>query len=166
MPHCGDLCGRPDEGKVPRMRCIVVTTDLSPESERALLPAAQLADDLSLPITLLAVVEEVPFEPTAGGMAAPVVDWQQISAEWRKRVEAMAKGIQAKLPVRGVVLEAADVPHAIVDFAHNEGAAYIAMATHGRRGLRRLMMGSVAEGVLRQAHVPVLLYPPPVVPPS
>ena len=148
------------------MRCIVVTTDLSPESERALLPAAQLADDLSLPITLLAVVEEVPFEPTAGGMAAPVVDWQQISAEWRKRVETMAKGIQAKLPVRGVVLEAADVPRAIVEFAHNEGAAYIAMATHGRRGLRRLMMGSVAEGVLRQAHVPVLLYPPPVVPPS
>lgn len=144
------------------MRCIVVTTDLSPESERALQPAAQLADALSLPIVLLAVVEEVPFEPTAGGMAAPVVDWQQICAEWRKRVEAMAKRIQSKTPARAVVLEAADVPRAIVEFAHGEGAAYVAMATHGRRGVRRLLMGSVAEGVLRHARVPVLLYPPPV----
>lgn len=166
MPHSGDLCGRPDEGKVPVMPCIVVTTDLSPESERALQPAAQLAEALSLPIVLLAVVEEVPFEPTAGGMASPVVDWQQVCAEWRKRVAAMAQRIPSKLPVRSVVLEAADVPRAIAEFAQKEGAAYLAMATHGRRGLRRLLLGSVAEGVLRHAHVPVLLYPPPAAAPA
>jgi nucleotide-binding universal stress UspA family protein len=34
------------------------------------------------------------------------------------------------------------------------------MATHGRRGIRRLLLGSVAEGVLRHSRVPVILYPP------
>jgi nucleotide-binding universal stress UspA family protein len=35
------------------------------------------------------------------------------------------------------------------------------MATHGRSGLRRLLLGSVAEAVLRHAHVPVIVFPPP-----
>ena len=44
-----------------------------------------------------------------------------------------------------VVVEAADVPRAIVEFAHAQKADYIAMATHGRSGIRRLLLGSVAE---------------------
>ena len=48
-----------------------------------------------------------------------------------------------------------------VDFAHKKKADYVAMATHGRTGLRRLLLGSVAEQVVRHAHVPVVLYPPP-----
>ena len=40
-------------------------------------------------------------------------------------------------------------------------ADFVAMATHGRSGLRRLLLGSVAEQVVRHAHVPVVLYPPP-----
>lgn len=142
------------------MRCIVLTTDLSPESERAFAPAVALAQKLELPVVLLAVVEEVPFEPAVGGMAAPIVDWQQIAAEWKKRADAMASRLGGGVQMRAVVLEAADVPRAIADFADREGAAYIAMATHGRRGIRRLLLGSVAEGVLRQARVPVILYPP------
>ncbi len=141
------------------MACIVLATDLSPESERAFAPTMVLAQKLSLPIVLIAVVEEVPFEPTAGGMASPVVDWQQVAAEWRARVDSMVSRLGAG--ARAVVIEAADVPRAIADFAHKEGASYIAMATHGRRGLRRLLLGSVAEGVLRQSRVPVVLYPPP-----
>lgn len=140
------------------MACLVLTTDLSPESERAFAPAVTLAQQLSLPIVLLAVVEEVPFEPTAGGIASPVVDWQQVAAEWRKRAAASAARLGAG--ARAVVIEAADVPRAIADFAHKEGASYVAMATHGRRGLRRLLLGSVAEGVLRHSRVPVVLYPP------
>ena len=142
------------------MGCIVLTTDLSPESERAFAPAILLAQKLSLPVALLAVVEEVPFEATAGGMAAPVVDWAQIAGEWKKLAEAQAARLSGDVAVRAVVLEAADVPHAIVEFAQREGASYIAMATHGRRGIRRLLLGSVAEGVLRNSRVPVILYPP------
>jgi nucleotide-binding universal stress UspA family protein len=59
------------------------------------------------------------------------------------------------------VLQKADVPRAIVDFAHAAKAEFIAMATHGRSGLRRWLLGSIAEQVVRHSHVPVVLYPPP-----
>jgi nucleotide-binding universal stress UspA family protein len=49
----------------------------------------------------------------------------------------------------------------IVDHAASIKADYLAMATHGRTGLRRLLLGSVAELVVRNSHVPVVLYPPP-----
>jgi nucleotide-binding universal stress UspA family protein len=60
-----------------------------------------------------------------------------------------------------VVVEAMDVARAIVTAATERQVDYIAMATHGRSGLRRLLLGSVAEQVVRHAHLPVLLYPPP-----
>lgn len=143
------------------MGCLVVTTDLSPESERAFGPALQLAQRLSLSIVLLAVLEDLPFEPTAGGLAAPFPDRSILRSEWQTRLGEVAKKLGSTVPVRTALVEAADVPRAIVDFVHREGAAMLAMATHGRSGLRRLLLGSVAEQVLRQVHVPVVVYPPP-----
>ena len=48
----------------------------------------------------------------------------------------------------------------IVKETRREGIDLVAMATHGRGGLRRLVLGSVAESVIRVAQVPVLLYRP------
>jgi hypothetical protein len=48
----------------------------------------------------------------------------------------------------------------ILEQAPNDGIALIAMATHARQGLARVLLGSVAETVLREARVPVLLYHP------
>ncbi len=45
---------------------------------------------------------------------------------------------------------------AIVRFAQQEGVDLIVMSTHGRTGLRRVLMGSVSEAVVRHAHCPVL----------
>ncbi len=143
------------------MGCIVLTTDLSPESQRAFAPAVEIADRLGLSIVLLAILEELPFEPTAGGMVTPYPDRGNLRRDWERRLAELAVGLQAKQPVRTVLLDAMDVPRTIVEFAHQEHAAYIAMATHGRSGLRRLLLGSVAEAVLRHSHVPLLLYPPP-----
>ncbi len=49
------------------------------------------------------------------------------------------------------------VPDAIIEQARKWRADLIVLGTHGRRGLSRLVMGSAAEGVVRAAHVPVLL---------
>lgn len=142
------------------MSSIVLTTDLSPESERAFAPALLLAQRLSLSIVLLAVLEDLPFEPTAGGLVAVFPDRQKVHADWERRLLEVSKRLGNTVPVRTALVDASDVPRAIVDFAHKEKAAYLAMATHGRSGLRRLLLGSVAEGVLRHAHVPVIVYPP------
>jgi nucleotide-binding universal stress UspA family protein len=143
------------------MSSIVLTTDLSPESERAFKPAVLLAERLGLSIVLLAVLEYLPFEPTAGGLVSVYPDRGRIHADWSKRLAELTKALGSAVPVRSVLIEAADVPRAIVEFAHKEQAAFLAIATHGRSGLRRFLLGSVAESVLRHAHIPVLVYPPP-----
>lgn len=139
---------------------IVLTTDLSDESKRAFAPVRALAARLGLPVTLLSVLEDLPFEPTAGGLMAVYPDRTQMKRDWEVAMQAAADAFGRDICKQAVVVEAADVPRAIVEFAHAQKADYIAMATHGRSGIRRLLLGSVAEQVVRHAHVPLLLYPP------
>lgn len=143
------------------MGAIVLTTDLSSESKRAFAPTVLLAERLDLPIVLLAVLEDLPFEPGAGGMVAPFFDRGQLHGEWEKRLKELTVDLRCVRGVSTHLIDAMDVPRAIVDFAQQSGASYIAMATHGRSGLRRLLLGSVAEAVLRHSHVPLVLFPPP-----
>lgn len=56
--------------------------------------------------------------------------------------------------------EAGEVAVAIDSEADQRGCDLIVLSTHGRSGLRRLVLGSVAEAVLRHAHMPVLAIPP------
>ena len=140
---------------------IVLTTDLSDESKRAFAPVRTLAKQLKLRVTLLAVVENVPFEASGGGLMPVYHDAVQVKQDWQKALAGLADQFGRDLCDEPVVLEAGDVPRAIVDFAHKAKADFIAMATHGRTGLRRLLLGSVTEQVVRHAHVPVVLYPPP-----
>ena len=142
------------------MPTIVLTTDLSNESKRAFAPVRELAKQLQHDVTLLAVIEDVLFETTAGGLMAVYPDRTQIRRDWEKALGELAEQFGRDVCKNLVVLEAADIPRAIVEFAKKEAASYIAMATHGRSGLRRLLLGSIAEQVVRHAHVPILLYPP------
>ena len=138
---------------------IVLTTDLSEESLRAFAPARELADRLDLDVTLLAVLEDLPIEPAPGGLVGVVPDRSELRAAWEARLKELSLGLGERC--RSVeVVDAADVPAAICEFAQGHSADYIAMATHGRSGLRRLLLGSVAEVVVRHATVPVVLYPP------
>jgi len=138
---------------------IVLTTDLSKESKRAFPPVIELADKLDLDITLIAVLEDLPFEPTAGSMMAVYPDRQQLRADWQKELVKVGGELGPRCK-HTEVIDAADVPQAIVDYANSHDADYVAMATHGRSGLRRLLLGSVAEVVVRHATMPVVLYPP------
>lgn len=137
---------------------IVLTTDLSPESQRAFAPAVTLAERLGLPVTLLAVVEEMPMEALAGGAPVAWPDRKQVRRDFETRLQEMARDLGGK--VQTEVIDGLDVAVAIVDYATRRKADFIAMATHGRTGLRRLLMGSVAESVLRRSPVPVIVFPP------
>ena len=142
------------------MTGIVLTTDLSPESKRAFAPVRLLAERLRLDVRLLSVVEDLPFEPMAAGLMAVYPDRNQVRRDHEEALAKLAADF-GSLCRDWTVVEAADVPGAIVAHALATQADYIAMATHGRSGLRRLLLGSIAEQVVRHSHVPVLLYPPP-----
>ncbi|MCR9244331.1 MAG: universal stress protein [bacterium] len=142
------------------MSCLVLTTDLSEESQRAFAPAVALAEKLELPIQVVAVLEEITFEPVGGGMVAMPPDLETIRQDWQSELERVAATVKCQKGVKPVLLEAATVSQAIVEHAAAERASYVCMATHGRSGLRRLLLGSVAEQVIRHSNVPVIVYPP------
>ena len=141
-------------------RNIVVAVDGSEAAERGLAEAMRLAKSEGAALCLLHVVNEnVPYTPLAGG--APPVDvipllkasGQQILEQALARVRG--EGIEA----RGLLVESPEYSAAsdIVAQAKKLQADLIVLGTHGRRGLRRLVMGSDAELVLRSTTVPVLL---------
>ena len=123
--------------------------------------ARALAKTMDSRITLFTVAEEGMIPPPPGlaahdGILEPsAVDARtfltQASAEFRG----------AGIPTETSVVIARDRARAILDFAEHNAVDLIAMSTHGRRGLGRLVAGSVAAKVLRHAKVPVMLYRPP-----
>jgi nucleotide-binding universal stress UspA family protein len=135
---------------------ILFPTDFSICSDAPLAYATALARDTGA--TLLIVhVEEPPVVYGGGEMyyGMPEPDYaglQQMLANVRPTDPAVP--CQRKL-VTGSPAEA------IVQVAADEGADLIVMGTHGRTGLRRLLMGSVAEAVIRTAPCPVLIYRAP-----
>jgi len=141
------------------MDVIVLTTDLSEESKRAFAPTAKLARELGARIVLLHVVHELAALPH-GAPLAPPVEPLDIGTELKQ-----ARGEIARLArtlgdnVTTEVISGVDIADSIASFAEQAGARFIALSTHGRTGVRRLMMGSIAEAVMRRASTPVLSFP-------
>ena len=140
-----------------RIKTILVPTDLSEASERAIDYASQLAHKFEATIHLLYVVEiPIMVDPMPGGVmwaypSPTVVDEaQQSLEEIRHRL-----GLDARATVeKGIPSDT------IVAYAQAEHVDLIVMATHGRRGLSRVLMGSTTESVLRKAPCPVLTLRP------
>ena len=141
-----------DEGGIGR---ILVPLDRSEASEAVIPVVACLAGPFDLGIQLLHVVERPSLESSRG------------AGERTRKAEAEAylAGVAARLGARGLrvgmtarVGTAAEV---IPVVAAETKCGLIAMSTHGRSGLERLFLGSVAERVLRAVTVPVLMWKPP-----
>jgi nucleotide-binding universal stress UspA family protein len=138
-------------------KTILVPIDFSESSDAALDWATVLARDTGATL-LLIHVETVPLT-TGGGeyiYAIPEPPTQELQ-------ERLAK-VAPKDPQVSVVrrLLAGDPADAIIRAAESENVDLIVMGTHGRRGITRLLMGSVAEAVVRRAPCPVLTVKQPV----
>ena len=92
---------------------------------------------------------------------AAMVDVERVEAEERTAARAYLDATVKQLAESGLSVQAdmvnGDAAEAIVDYADKNGVDLIVMATHGRSGVRRWAMGSVADRVVRHARVPVLL---------
>jgi nucleotide-binding universal stress UspA family protein len=137
---------------------ILVTTDFSPESERAFPTAVALATAMGAELRLLhAVAEIAPVAtqslPTPGAADDPNVP------RARERLKALAAKVAGAPAVTSAVVAGTDVDAAITRYAKEQGAAFLVVASHGRSGVRRLVVGSVAERILRTSKVPVVIVP-------
>lgn len=140
---------------------ILVPIDFSPASELALEDAADLARGLGAEIDLLHVWELpalVGPQEVYIGAAMPAATINAIEAQSEKAVEQVAIEARAKnMPV----LKARALPgspyHIIVDEAERGRYDLIVVGTHSRKNIARLLLGSVAEQVVRHAPCPVLV---------
>jgi nucleotide-binding universal stress UspA family protein len=82
--------------------------------------------------------------------------YENLSRKAEKRLQEMMQKRSLTGPETEAVVDRGYVPESILAFAENKHADLIVMGTHGRRGLDRLMMGSVTESILRKAPCPVL----------
>ena len=138
---------------------IVCATDFSGTAESAWEAARELARTHRAELTLVHVFTEMPIYPEVAVLEVQRV-WEDQHA-WVER--ALAERVDAAtssgLTARWV-LKTGVAPEAIVEAATETGADLIVIGTHGRTGLSRLVIGSVAERVVRLAPCPVLTMKP------
>jgi len=143
-----------------RTKSILVATDFSECSKAALHAAAQWAERLGASLDLIHVwsIPSFPLPPAFTGDPRAnqlLVDQPRQLAETglKRFVEAASN---AGIFVRNALLELGDPAVTISQTAEREGYDMIVVGTHGRSGLSRFMLGSVAEKVVRLAKQPVL----------
>jgi nucleotide-binding universal stress UspA family protein len=138
---------------------ILLPTDLSDLSLRPVERAPELF--VGRKVTLLTVVPALAL-PAPASPFAPPLEMPDI-AERLAAAHAGLEALRPRLPAGAEVdcLAIADgVPgEAAARWADEHGVDLIVVSTHGRTGLRRLALGSVAESLLRHARVPVLAFP-------
>lgn len=136
---------------------ILVPTDFSPQSERAGAMARRLAAAVGAELVLVHVFVESPFFSEGPFTAERVQEVYASGRAWVKEqleqqaVAARSAGLRAKAFMRTGVAH-----QEIVAAAREEQADLIVMGTHGRGAVGRLLLGSVADRVIRLAPCPVL----------
>jgi nucleotide-binding universal stress UspA family protein len=143
-----------------KITTILVPLDGSALAEAALLPAIELARERGAKVVLLRAAE---------AHARPMVDPTEAQVAAVREAEQYVAGVRDRVRQRGVADVEASVwygapAQAIVEAAQFRKADLIVMSSHGRSGLGRLVLGSVAETVLRSTAVPILLIRPGAAP--
>ena len=143
---------------------ILVAIDGSPTAQRGFKVALDLAAEQRAVVHALHVVDDMGIVPSLDGGYIPstLIDTytQALRDKGRKTLDKVVTQARAS----GVALEPAlvetmgqGVAQAILKHARKVKADLVVLGTHGRRGLRRVLLGSDAEAVVREATVPVLL---------
>ena len=147
---------------MPIWKKILCAIDFSPPSRDALLRAAELAASSNAELLLLHV-QEIPAVRAGLGMMSspPEAPYETALGEAWKQLEhsgADAEAIaKARVPVQMV---RGPAPDEIVRVARENQVELIVIGTHGRTGVKRAVLGSVAELVVRRAHCSVLVVRP------
>lgn len=142
---------------------ILVPTDLSPRSLFALDYAVAMAQHFSAILHLVYVHEPL---PRVSDLAWQGVEVSELDEEQVRRARSRLRDIVSDHVKTDVAIEVDAVTgrtaSAIVTAARKKGADLIVMATHGRTGLKHVLMGSTAEAVIRRSPCPVLVLRQPL----
>lgn len=141
---------------------ILVATDGSTLSKKAVTSAIAMAQLTGAELVALKVIPRYPQSYFEGGIALAANEIARIEQQWAAHgqtvVDAVAKAATAKgVKVKALTAKSDVVSEAIIAAAKKQKCDLIIMASHGRRGVKRLLLGSETQQVLTHSHVPVLV---------
>jgi len=141
---------------------ILVATDGSKLSKLAVDHAIGLADITGAEVVALKVVPRYPQTYFEGGVALAASEVAKIEKQWQE--EAMTAvnavkdaGQKRAVKVKPITVKSDLIAEAIISAAKRNKCDLIVMASHGRKGLKRLLLGSETQQVLTHSHTPVLV---------
>ena len=143
-------------------QCILIATDGSPLSDKAVEAGLSLAALAGAAVVALKVIPHYPRSYFEGGLATDTNDMKRIEQQWSEAAHTLVTAIKnqgeaQKVAVTPVVVKPDLVAEAVIETAQNHHCDLIVMASHGRKGIQRLLLGSETQHVLTHANVPVLV---------
>jgi nucleotide-binding universal stress UspA family protein len=141
---------------------ILVATDGSKLSNMAVEHAIALADITGAEVIALKVVPRYPQTYFEGGVALAATEVARIEKQWNDEAMAAVNAVKAagqklEVKVKPVTVKSDLIAEAIIAAAKRNKVDLIVMASHGRRGIKRLLLGSETQQVLTHSHIPVLV---------
>jgi nucleotide-binding universal stress UspA family protein len=141
---------------------ILIPTDGSKLSAKAVQTAQQLAELTGAQLVFLNVVPRYPVSYFEGGISVSAGEVGQIEKQWADKAQAMVDQLKAKAEARGfkakaVILRSDLVAETVIACAKKNKCDLIVMASHGRKGIKRLLLGSETTHVLTHSPLPVLV---------
>ena len=141
---------------------ILVATDGSTLSKKAVSTAIDLAALCGAELVAVKVIPRYPQSYFEGGLALQAAEVSRVEQQWAEDGQAIVDAVQQAALAIGVKTKAITVKSdlvsdAIIAAAKKHKCDLIVMASHGRRGIKRLLLGSETQLVLTHSHVPVLV---------
>ncbi len=141
---------------------ILIATDGSALSRKAATHGIRLAELANAQVVALNVVPRYPLSYFEGGMNVAVMDMGAVEKQWAENGMAVVEAVKQAALDQGVKAKAVTVKsdmvgEAIINAAKKHKCDLIVMASHGRRGVKRILMGSETNHVLTHSHIPVLV---------
>ena len=141
---------------------ILVATDGSKLSNLAVDHALELADLTGAEVVALKVVPRYPQTYFEGGMALAAAEVARIEKQWNEEALAAVNAVKSagqlrEVKVKPITVKSDLIAEAVIAAAKKHKCDLIVMASHGRRGIKRLLLGSETQQVLTHSHIPVLV---------
>jgi nucleotide-binding universal stress UspA family protein len=141
---------------------ILVATDGSTLSKKAVASAIELAATCAADLIALKVVPRYPQAYFEGSIPLSAEEISRVETQWTESAQAQLAAVEKAAKAKGVATKVVTVKSdvvsdAIIAAAKKQKADLIVMASHGRKGIKRLLLGSETQQVLTHSHIPVLV---------
>ena len=141
---------------------IMLATDGSKLSQKAVKSAIDMASKFNAELVAVKVIPRYVQTYFEGSFTVADIDVKSIEAQWAAGAQQVLDKIATSAAAKGVIVKTSviksdDISDGLVKAANKMKADLIVMASHGRKGIKRLLLGSETQNVLTHSEVPVLV---------